>query len=77
MPNGVGKCPPWDHAAGVLMIEEAGGYVALPYGDLGKGGETYDPLQCHSSLLVAANRTLFDDMMRHVKSRAPELCLAR
>lgn len=77
MPNGVGKCPPWDHAAGVLMIEEAGGYVALPYGDLGQGGEIYDPLQCHSSLLVAANRALFDDMMRHVKSRAPELCLAR
>lgn len=29
MPNGVGKCPPWDHAAGVLMVQEVGGYVAL------------------------------------------------
>lgn len=77
MPNGVGKCPPWDHAAGILMLEEAGGYVALPYGEVSKGGQKYDPLICHSSLLVAANRQLFDDMMKHVAERAPELCQPR
>lgn len=74
MPNGVGKCPPWDHAAGVLMVTEAGGNAGLPYGD---NGEPYNPLQCHSSLLVAANRNLFDDVMRHIKHRAPELCQPR
>ena len=77
MPNGVGKCPPWDHAAGVLMIQEAGGYAALPYGEVGKGGQIYNPIQCYSSLLVAANRELFDDMMRHVAGIAPEFCQPR
>lgn len=78
MPNTrVGKCPPWDHAAGVLMVEEAGGYAALPYGNVNGGGVKYSPLQCHSSLLVAANRELFGDMMRHLDNRAPELRLVR
>jgi fructose-1,6-bisphosphatase/inositol monophosphatase family enzyme len=77
MPNGVGKCPPWDHAAGVLAVQEAGGYAALPYGEVGKGGQAYGPLKCDSSLLVAANRKLFDDMMKHVATNAHELLMPR
>jgi fructose-1,6-bisphosphatase/inositol monophosphatase family enzyme len=75
--NGNGKCPPWDHAAGVLAVQEAGGYVAIPYGSPTDGGQVYTPLHCHDRLLVAANRPLFDDMMRHIATYAPELLQPR
>jgi fructose-1,6-bisphosphatase/inositol monophosphatase family enzyme len=71
--TGLGKCPPWDHAAGVLAVREAGGYVALPYGPVGQGGLRYDPLTCHDRLLVAANRSLFDHIHAHVAQRRPHL----
>ncbi len=75
MPDGSGKCPPWDHAAGVLAVQEAGGYAALPYA--GSGGEPYTPLHCHDRLLVAASRDLFDDVMLHVSSRTPHFIKPR
>lgn len=74
---GLGKCPPWDHAAGVLCVEEAGGYAALPYGASKDGGEPYTPLICHDRLLVAANRDLFDSVMVHVESRVPHFMAPR
>lgn len=38
---------PWDHAAGVLLHEEAGGYAALT------NGQPYGPTQFEGSLLLA------------------------
>lgn len=73
-PAGLGRCPPWDHAAGVLAIEEAGGVAALPYGGQGR---PYAPLYCHDRLLVSANRDLFDAVLNHVRTRAPGLCAPR
>ena len=70
-----GKCPPWDHAAGVFMMQEAGGYAALPYND--KGGVAYDPLGCHDRVLACCNREMYDDVYRHIKARAPELLQPR
>lgn len=70
--EGAGKSPPWDHAAGVLAIQEAGGYAALPYGDK-EGGEPYDPLCCYDRLLVARSRSLFENIHGHVRARAPAL----
>lgn len=75
--SGLGKCPPWDHAAGVLCVVEAGGYAALPYGKADGGGEVYNPLYCHDRLLVAANRSLFDSVMSHVESRVPPFMAPR
>jgi fructose-1,6-bisphosphatase/inositol monophosphatase family enzyme len=74
--EGAGKSPPWDHAAGILAIQEAGGYAALPYGDT-KGGERYNPLRCYDRLLVATSPALFHDVHRHVKERAPHLAQPR
>ncbi len=75
--TGLGKCPPWDHAAGVLAIREAGGYAATPYGRPGRGGEDYAPLICHDRLLVASNRALFDDMHHHIARLTPHLAAPR
>ena len=75
--TGLGKCPPWDHAAGVLCTAEAGGYAALPYGRSRDGGEIYTPLICHDRLLVAASRDLFDSVMAHVEARLPHLMAPR
>lgn len=73
--TGQGKCPPWDHAAGVLAIQEAGGYAALPYGR--DEGQAYNPLLCHDRLLVCANERLFRDVMQHIRARAPHLTAPR
>lgn len=70
----LGKCPPWDHAAGVLAVSEAGGHAALPYGP---DGQAYDPLVCHDRLLVCANAALFQDALRHVRDRTPHLTAPR
>lgn len=73
-PTGLGKCPPWDHAAGALAVQEAGGIVALPYGTQ---GQPYTPLLCHDQLLVCANPDLFQSVLQHVRTRAPALCVSR
>lgn len=77
--TGLGKCPPWDHAAGVLAVREAGGHAALPYHrpDRKWSGVPYSPLVCHDRLLVAANRTLFEDILRHIRSQTPALATPR
>lgn len=73
-PKGFGKCSPWDHAAGALAVQEAGGCVALPYKEAGK---SYTPLYCHDRLLVAANQSLFLNILGHVRKRAPHLTAPR
>lgn len=40
---------PWDHAAGVLLVEEAGGYAASPL-----TGKAYGPASADPGLLIAA-----------------------
>ena len=73
--QGRGKCPPWDHAAGVLMVTEAGGVAALPYAERAVMQPT--PALWHDCLLVATTPALFEDMRAHVYSLAPELCRPR
>ena len=68
---GAGNCPPWDHAAGVLAVTEAGGYAALPYSWYGR---PYSPLQRYDRLLVAASPLLWSGVYEHVLARAPSLC---
>ncbi|MDY0028382.1 MAG: inositol monophosphatase family protein [Pseudobdellovibrionaceae bacterium] len=72
--QGLGKCPPWDHAAGVLCVTEAGGYAALPYAE---DGVAYNPLACHDRLLVSTNRELFSAVYKHISTRALELLSPR
>lgn len=73
--TGQGKCPPWDHAAGVLAVQEANGYAALPYGQ--GAGVAYNPLLCHDRLLICANKDLFSNVMQHVRARTPHLAAPR
>ncbi|WP_337995572.1 inositol monophosphatase [Oleispirillum naphthae] len=48
---------PWDHAAGVLMVQEAGGCVRL------LSGETYAPLFLNADgLLIAPDAETWDDL---------------
>lgn len=48
---------PWDHAAGALLVEEAGGRVAVdPQDDRGR------------ALLIAAGPQLFDDLAQHARN---------
>jgi fructose-1,6-bisphosphatase/inositol monophosphatase family enzyme len=42
---------PWDHAAGVLLVEEAGGYAASPL-----SGKPYSPAAADPGLLIAARQ---------------------
>lgn len=52
-----GSLKPWDHAAGVLIVEEAGG--------IGRhlDGKPYEPVvQSHTPLIVARNRTIWSQM---------------
>jgi fructose-1,6-bisphosphatase/inositol monophosphatase family enzyme len=74
MPDGEGKCPPWDHAAGVLAVQEAQGYVGLPYSS---SSAPYAPLHRYKQLLVASSRELWIEMYDHVRSRVPQLCAHR
>lgn len=46
---------PWDHAAGTLIVTEAGGHAAL------LTGAPYSALSRHGPLLAAANRTVWDE----------------
>ena len=45
---------PWDHAAGVLILREAGGYAALT------DGRAYAPTLSEGALLAASDRRLWD-----------------
>jgi fructose-1,6-bisphosphatase/inositol monophosphatase family enzyme len=47
---------PWDHAAGALFVNEAGGRVARP------DGRAYRPDQQEKGLIGAANPALWDDL---------------
>ena len=50
-----GKGKPWDHAPGLLLLSEAGGYVGT------FGGEPYDPQRgIPSGLVAAADRPTYD-----------------
>ena len=44
------RLAPWDHAAGVLLVQEAGGVVAL------MDGSPYRPLPGQSEMLIAADQ---------------------
>jgi len=55
---------PWDHAAGVLLHAEAGGYAA--YAD----GTAYRPFPEHKMLIAAPDKTAWDFIKAHcVKKR--------
>jgi fructose-1,6-bisphosphatase/inositol monophosphatase family enzyme len=73
-PEGYGKCPPWDHAAGVLCIQEAGGVAGVPHA---AEPVPYDPRQRYDQVLIAANPPLWREIYQHVKSRVPELVTPR
>jgi fructose-1,6-bisphosphatase/inositol monophosphatase family enzyme len=54
------KLMPWDHLAGVLISQEAGGYAAR------MDGSAYRPHHVDGGLLVAANRDSWDVLRREV-----------
>ena len=51
-----GRALPWDHAAGVLFLTEAGGHAA----DF--DGQPYDPIRPKFGLLAASNASLWSDL---------------
>ena len=53
-----GRLKPWDHAAGYLMHQEAGGYGALAT------GEPYSPLQLSGVLITAPDQTAWEAVRR-------------
>ena len=69
-PTGEGRCPPWDHAAGVLSVQEAGGYAALPYRP---DGVAYAPRRRYHQLLIASNQELWSRMYDHITAVVPDL----
>lgn len=54
------KLMPWDHLAGTLMVQEAGGYVAR------LDGEPYRPHHVDGGLIVAADRSAWEVLRREV-----------
>lgn len=50
------RCKPWDHLAGVLAVQEAGGQAAL------WDGAAYDPTVTGGGLLVTSNGPLWHDI---------------
>jgi fructose-1,6-bisphosphatase/inositol monophosphatase family enzyme len=50
----------WDHAAGVLAVERAGGVAAF------LDGAPYDPGRSRGPLLVAASQSVWDDVAGRV-----------
>ena len=54
------KLMPWDHLAGVLISQEAGGYAAR------MDGSPYQPHHIGGGLLLAANRESWDALRREV-----------
>ncbi|WMT85690.1 inositol monophosphatase [Pelagibacterium sp. 26DY04] len=51
---------PWDHAAGTLMMEEAGAYVAH------FDGSAYKPTHLTGGLLIASDQQCWDELRREV-----------
>jgi 3'-phosphoadenosine 5'-phosphosulfate (PAPS) 3'-phosphatase len=70
-PSGAGRCPPWDRAAGVLSVQEAGGFAVLPYR---LGGITYAPMHRYHQLLIASSYDFWSRIYEHVRTLAPALC---
>jgi fructose-1,6-bisphosphatase/inositol monophosphatase family enzyme len=54
------KLMPWDHLAGVLMSQEAGGYAAR------LDGQPYLPFHVDGGLLVAIDRESWEELRREV-----------
>jgi len=54
------KLMPWDHLAGALMVQEAGGYAAR------LDGEPYLPRHVDGGLIVAADRSTWEALRREV-----------
>ena len=54
------KLMPWDHLAGTLIVEEAGGYAAR------WDGSPYLPMHRDGGLLVAANEDAWNLVMREI-----------
>lgn len=52
------RLAPWDHAAGVLMVQEAGGHVAL------MDGSPYDPRSDQSHMLIAVDQDSWHQLRR-------------
>ncbi len=53
----LGRATPWDHAANVLIVGEAGGYTTVD------GDKPYDPSYCGKAYItVAASKTLCDQI---------------
>lgn len=57
---------PWDHAAGVLAMIEAGGHAALV-----EDGAPYSPLRRDGSLLVAADRLAWAEIRGELGLESP------
>ncbi len=51
---------PWDHAAGILFLNEAGGMAARP------DGRAYAPTQNERGLIGAASPALFEGMLQQL-----------
>lgn len=53
----IGRATPWDHAANVLIVDEAGGHTTVD------GGKPYDPAYFGKAYItVAASKSLCDDI---------------
>ncbi|MDQ4070429.1 MAG: inositol monophosphatase, partial [Actinomycetota bacterium] len=55
-----GRTLPWDHAPGVLLVEEAGGVARRP------DGTPYRPADTTGNLLVAADEGTWAAVRRHL-----------
>lgn len=54
------KLMPWDHLAGSLLVQEAGGYVAR------RDGQPYGPHHLDGGLIVTADRSTWEVLRREV-----------
>ncbi len=54
------KLMPWDHAAGVLMFQEAGGFARLI------DGSPYRPMPGQAGILLAPDETCWRELRRHI-----------
>ncbi len=60
------KLNPWDHAAGVLICQQAGGHAAM------LDGRPYDTWIDQGYLLCAGDKTTWDRLAAHFSALAPE-----
>ena len=59
-----GLIKPWDHAAGVLLHAEAGGYSAFA------DGEAYTPFMNRRHLISAPDRDSWEYLRQNMQTRA-------